>query len=366
MIIGKERLACAWIAVLLVVLGACQSRESKEGYVVSGSIAGAADGDSVFIESIEHMEFTRLDTAIIQNGRFTFSGHQDSTVLRYISCITEEDAFSVPFFLENGEIAVEISSLSASVTGTETNNIYQGIRSKVEGILEQMNMIDADSTLTEELYNQRMDDAERAHREVIMQGMKENITNPVGIFLFKQQYFDNSLSENQLLFNMIPEKFLSDPELMGMKLQMEQQRNTDVSVRFTDLDLYTPQGQEAKLSDYVGKGKPVLVDFWASWCGPCRQAMPDLVKLYKDYAGKFEIVGISLDEDPSSWQAAIEKLGITWPQLSDLKGWQSKAALKYGINSIPYTLLIDNDGIIVARDLHGEPLVNKLEELINQ
>ena len=110
----------------------------------------------------------------------------------------------------------------------------------------------------------------------------------------------------------------------------------------------------------VGKGKLVLVDFWASWCGPCRQAMPDLIKVYTDYKGKLEIVGVSLDENPGAWKKAIARLGITWPQMSDNKGWASPAAMQYGVHSIPHTLLIDNDGTIIGRNLHGEELTDKL------
>lgn len=361
----KERLVYACFVTLLLAMVACNTSKPVEGYVISGSISGAKDGDSVFIEIIDNMELTRLDTAIIQSGKFTFSGRQDSIELRYISCITDEDAFSVPFFLENGEISMSISSDEVKVTGTKTNDIHQTIRSKMTQALRQMNAVASDTTLNEEQYNERMDSAEMMYDQAIRQGMKENMDNPVGIYFFKQQYFDNSLSENLLLFDMIPDKYLSDPDLQGMKQQIEQRKKTDVNVRFTDLSLQTPQGQMVQLSDYVGKGKPVLLDFWASWCGPCRQAMPDLVRIYKDYAGKLEIVGISLDEDTESWQKAIEKLEITWPQISDLKGWQSEAVLKYGIHSIPHTLLIDSNGIIIARDIHGEPLVNKLRELFD-
>ena len=120
-----------------------------------------------------------------------------------------------------------------------------------------------------------------------------------------------------------------------------------------------------KLSDYVGKGKVVLIDFWASWCGPCRREMPNLVEAYKQYKDKnFEIVGVSLDRDLEAWKKGIADLNITWPQMSDLKYWDCEGAKLYAVSSIPHTLLVDAEGTIVARGLHGEELQQKIAELL--
>ena len=102
---------------------------------------------------------------------------------------------------------------------------------------------------------------------------------------------------------------------------------TAVGQKFTDFEMQTPEGKTVKLSDYVGKGKVVLVDFWASWCGPCRREMPNLVEAYAKYKNKnFEIVGVSLDQSADAWKEAIKKLNITWPQMSDLKYWNCEGA----------------------------------------
>ena len=111
--------------------------------------------------------------------------------------------------------------------------------------------------------------------------------------------------------------------------------------------------------------KPVLIDFWASWCGPCRREMPNLVDAYAKYKGKnFEIVGVSLDQSADAWKESIKNLKITWPQMSDLKYWGSEGAQLYAVNSIPHTILIDGEGTIIARGLHGEGLQTKLAEVL--
>ena len=128
-----------------------------------------------------------------------------------------------------------------------------------------------------------------------------------------------------------------------------------------DIALPGPQGQTVRVRDYVGQNKLVLIDFWASWCVPCLREMPNVVKAYELYHGKgLEIVGVSLDNNKARWLAAIEATGQKWPQMSDLKGWDCQGAQFYNIQAIPANVLINEHGIIIARDLRGEDLINTI------
>ena len=134
---------------------------------------------------------------------------------------------------------------------------------------------------------------------------------------------------------------------------------------FKDAGLVTMKGDSVMLSDYVGKHDYVLVDFWASWCGPCMREMPNVKAAYAKYKSRgLEIVGISLDRESRAWQGAVTRMEMAWPQLTDVTDSGSKAAKLYGVQYIPYTLIFDKKGKIVAKNLHGQEMLDKLEELM--
>ncbi len=161
--------------------------------------------------------------------------------------------------------------------------------------------------------------------------------------------------------------YYNSPELDRPKKLLDGMGRRAPGRKFTDLQMNDTDDRLATLSQWVGKGQYVLVDFWASWCGPCRQEMPNLVANYEKYHGKgFEIVGVSFDQKKEAWVNSIQKLGMKWPQISDLKGWKCAAAEVYGVSSIPSNILVDPDGTIVAMDLRGDEVGAKLKEIYGE
>ena len=164
----------------------------------------------------------------------------------------------------------------------------------------------------------------------------------------------------------------AQPELMNVVVKRDRSKDAErmaekqafIGKQFTDIELADIAGNPHKLSEYVGNGHWLLVDIWASWCGPCRADMPNMTAAYENYHDKgLNVIGLSLDSQRESWVGAITDLNLPWMHLSDLKGWESIVCNVYKTSSIPDNLLIDPQGKIVARGLRGEALHNKLAEL---
>ena len=161
--------------------------------------------------------------------------------------------------------------------------------------------------------------------------------------------------------------YYNNPDLEKPKQLLASFEKRKPGTMFHELTMKDMEDREVKLSQWAGKGNYVLVDFWASWCGPCRQEMPNVIQNYERYHAKgFEVVGVSFDQKKDAWVAAVQQMGMRWPQMSDLKGWQCAASDIYGIHSIPASVLLDPQGKIIAIDLRGNALGAKLKEIYGE
>lgn len=364
---------------LVTVLGAglmAMSVSAAGGYRITGTAEGVEPGDTVYLCEMQgFFSMVPTDTTLIDsNGKFEFSGNFDGATIRYILPIHQGKSTAMAdFMLENADIELNVSTdpkKKATVKGGPAAKMYaeylEGGK-KYDDAIEKPWSIVLDSTATQE--------AKAAAQKKVdsLQAIKDQYTK-----LFIINHIPSAISDYLYVASGV--KF-SDVEQAAIEKLMDQghhyyyfqqlldEKNalaaTAIGQKYTDLAMQTPQGKMAKVSDYVGKNKYTLIDFWASWCGPCRAEMPTVVKAYSTYHRKgFEVVGVSFDNNKAAWVKAIKSLKLPWPHISDLKGWGCAAAPIYNIKGIPANVLVDKEGTIVARDLRGKDLLDKLAELL--
>lgn len=356
------------LAASAALLMACNE---KPGYEIAGTVsAPAADGKYVYLYTYPYNEENApLDSALVQNGSFLLKGTAQSPALRVLVWPDEEKPRTGIFMLENGKLKAEIND-HAYVEGTPENDVYSGLKKEIDALNVQTKALAADLksedkavvAAAESKYDE-LDQAITAKSKAYILANPDKQTAAVAFY--NMRYNLDEDAQNEIVAK-ADSAFKAVPGIDKMIAHLEVLKKVAVGKPFTDFEMADAQGKLHKLSDYVGKGKVVLVDFWASWCPPCRREMPNLVAAYKQYKNKgFEIVGISLDSKADAWAKGVKDLGITWPQLSDLQGWKNAGAALYGVNSIPHTLLVDKDGTIIAKNLHGEALDAKLKEVLN-
>ena len=220
-------------------------------------------------------------------------------------------------------------------------------------------------SVTNEEIKKQVEESNGKIMDVIYNTIDTNIANAVGAYLFPNYAYNFTLEQQKALLAKMPAETLNDGRIARIAKQIETLEKTAVGQKFIDFSMPDPEGNTIKLSDIISKNKYTLIDFWASWCGPCRAEIPNVIAAYKEYNKKgFGIVGVSLDNDAEKWKAAIKDLKMPWPHMSDLKGWQCEGAALYGVNSIPATVLVAQDGTIIERNLRGEAIKTKLAELL--
>ena len=242
-----------------------------------------------------------------------------------------------------------------SVTNAKTMALYQEYRGLQQDKSEKA------ETRKKELEDQ-MNKLEDQQIGGVKKFIEDNKDNELPAYVLDRYYFVFEYDELKQLCD--PSTgYYNSAKMEKPKKQLAAMAKRQPGVKYTDLTMNDMNGKQVKLSQYVGKGY-VLVDFWASWCGPCRAEMPNVKKAYETYKGKgFNVVGVSFDSKEADWKKGVKNLGMAWPQMSDLKGWQSAAAQAYGVTGIPSNVLLDAKGVVVAADLRGDDLQNKLTEL---
>lgn len=367
------------VASAALLLAACSE---KPGYTITGKVNNAElNGKYVYLYEYGSNDAAPIDSALVENGAFTLKGTQNTTSLRTIrfsendveprrAASGETSPFTALLALQNSAINVVLDEKYSDVSGTPENDAMLAFQKEVRALREEQEKLEADLKSEEAEVKRaaetKYDEFDHQIAEKAYSYIKQNINNLTSAKLLVDfRYELNEEQQNDIVAS-ASEEFKNVPGVQKLIDHLEVLKKVAVGQKFTDFEMADIKGKTHKLSEFVGNGKNiVLLDFWASWCPPCRRDMPNLVDTYKEFKGKgFEIVGISLDSKKEAWEKGIKDLNITWTQLSDLKGWKNDGAALYGVNSIPHTILVDKDGTIIAKGLHGKEVAEKLRELL--
>jgi thiol-disulfide isomerase/thioredoxin len=368
------------------VLYSCGGSKNTSGFELKGNLLNSK-GESVYLEKLSQSGTVVVDSAAIDDkGDFVLNNYSPSVGFYRLRINNANFAMLVLDSAQKITIKGDARDLGNTFTAEgsadtklflEYNAMAQNQKRRTDSlenifrtalITQKMDSLTADS-LSKQL-QKPYETMIAQYSDKVAQKIRENASSFASIMAIQQLKPENYMDVYKALDQGLQQKYPGSDDIKSFHAMVQQTQMmvaraeaTKVGNEAPELILPTPDNKELALSSL--RGKVVLIDFWASWCGPCRKEMPNVKLVYQKYKDKgFEIYGVSLDKDRNAWLEAIEKDGLKWPQVSDLKFWQSEAAQTYAVQSIPHTVLIGKDGKIIASGLRGAELESKLAEVL--
>jgi thiol-disulfide isomerase/thioredoxin len=364
---------------VILLLSFCDGNKKNSSFQLKGTLSDSK-AETLYLEKLGTSKQVIIDSVILdENGNFEFTNYTPKIGFYRIKTNDKNFAMLVLDSADKVTITGSVKDLGNTfkVEGSSETTIFIEYNnlSKIRDIkLDSLNKAFQLLMETNKMDSKRMDSLsaifETPYNSIINQSnilMVDKIsknTNMYSSIMAIQALDPDKYSDlYKSLDAGLSKKFPNDKNVIMFHDVVERMLSTNVGQFAPEISLPSPDGKEIALSSL--KGKLVLIDFWASWCGPCRKEMPNVIKIYSKFKNKgFEIYGVSLDQDKEKWMEAITKDGINWPQVSDLKYWDNVAARIYNVQGIPYTVLIDKDGKIIAKNLRGQELEKKIAEVL--
>jgi peroxiredoxin len=323
------------------------SRVVDRNYVVYDSVLVESGSRAILSRSVEGVETMYLSVKgvrgsvqlLMENAEYTISGSMEKPAIKTSSKAQNDlNAYN--------ELTGEFYEKLASILETYYAAIERDDQAAADSILGAYILVNIEKGAVDSVF------------------LAKNPSSFASVLILRGSFYKMDVTRLEETLTSLDPSLHQMEEYDYIYGKMEKQKDVAVGKPLKEFELETPDGEMLKVSE-VHNGNVLLIDFWASWCGPCRRANPEIVELYDEYHGQgFEILGVSLDRDTASWRKAIADDNLAWSHISDVKGWNCEAARLYGVPSIPHTVLVDRDGIIRGNRLHGEELREAVESLL--
>jgi len=369
-----RRIIYLFITVLLVSCG----EKDANGIALKGEARGFADGTSIMLYQVVNNQPKVIDTFEVQKERFSANLPEvDQAELRLLKAEGKNN--NIIFFVENEELNAHIykDSIGASyVLGGKENELYRTYNQEIAGInrqkaevgqLYKQAQLEQDGIMINE-YRQQNTMLTQKEQQYKRSFVKNNPNSLFSLMLVKELFGKDEMSPQQVetfIANLSP-KMADNPEVGDLQRTMAAKKKASVGGVAPDFQAPDPNGNMLSLTDAMGKY--TIIDFWASWCRPCRMENPNVVRVYNKYHDKgLNIISVSLDKNgqKARWLKAIEDDKMDWYHVSNLKFWQDPIARQYNVRSIPATFLLDEEGRIIDKNLRGQALENRIAQLMD-
>lgn len=393
---------------MAALLAACQQTQ-KEQYSIDGMLTGDnIETGMAYLQKYQNGEYVRLDSAVVENGVFTLKGKVDYPEM-YNLCIelgdqTEEESAQkilwLNFYLENSPISIEgdANTLPEAtwnpdkkytkpvIRGSKTEDLYQQLNQSLKAYDDSIVILN--NRYGEEYYKPQFEknstvDYDKAgiaivkeeqkqlalRQEKILEFIKQNPTSVVALDQIKMilsgAFTDFTVQQIDDMYNLVAPSWQGTQQLQELSTMINTVKPLAMGEKYIDIDVQTPDGKMVKLSSLIPEGKYTMLEFWASWCGPCRAEIPHLRKVNKQYKD-FAIISISVDEKEKEWQKAMKEEKMIWTQARITDGIMGETVKKYNLTGVPTCIILDKEGRFYKTNMRGAYLDNVLQELYGE
>lgn len=324
---------------LFIFYTASFSQSAGGKFEIAGTLTGYADSTKINLFDFTTPAPVLMDSTFIVGNHFVFTGSLQQPVQRVLIRMADFSEYKY-FWLEN------------------TNITFSGEKGKMrEAAITGSKTQDEEKQLTADI------DASGNEKQSTIAFIKSHPTSIVSAEMLSRYASTWGKDTVAMLYNHLSQAMKDSKDGKNIAEYIKLNKNIKVGDQYADFTEPNTEGKNVSLSDY--RGKLVLLEFWGSWCEPCRKGNPELIKIYNDYKEKgFDVLGVAADADKKQWLDAVKEDALPWQNVTDLKGDKNKAALMYGIDRYPYNYLIDKNGTIIAKDLRGDALRDKLKEVL--